>query len=121
MGTMRVVMAGVALALLGGVGEARAQILLHVEQKRAEEMAEQRINDLRARASCHERHAATRIQIWTAFSGNHLPPEDKRERDALLQEADQQLRECVDQLQAGTLRDTCRNMARTEAQRAKCD
>ena len=121
MWTMQAVMAGAALALLGCLGEAHAQILLHVEQKRAEEMAEQRIDELRARASCHNQHAAARRQILSAYFDNHLRTEDRKERDARLQEADQRFRECVDQLQAGILRDTCRNAARTEIQRARCD
>ena len=118
---MRAVMMGVALTLLGGTGEAFAQVLLHEQQQRAEQAAEERINDLRARASCHDQQAAARRQIWPAYSGNDLRSEDRKERDAQLQEADQRFRECLDQLQAGVLRDVCRTVARTDAQRARCE
>ncbi len=94
MWTMRAVIMGVALALLGGAGEAFAQVLLDVQQRRVEDAAEERINDLRARASCHDQQAATRRQIYAAY---------------------------LDQLQATSLRDVCRTVARTEGQRARCD
>jgi len=121
MGRMRGVTVGMVLAVLVAVGEAPAQVLLSVEQRRAEEVAEQRINDLRARASCHDQHAAARAVTWAAHEVHSHRPDAKRERDAQLLEADQQLRQCLERLQAGVLRETCRAVARTEAQRARCD
>ena len=118
---LRAVMIGAALAILGGVGEAYAQVLLHVEEKRGEQIAEQRINDLRARATCHDQHAAARRLISGTYSPNHLRPEDKAARESQLREADERIRECLEQLQAGALRETCRSTARTEDQRARCD
>jgi hypothetical protein len=117
----RAVMIGAALGILGGVGVASAQVLLHVQEKRSEEIAEQRIDDLRARATCYDQHAAARQRISATFSGNHLRPEDKAAREAQLREADDRIRECLEQLQAGVLRATCRSTARTEAQRVRCD
>ncbi len=122
-GTMRWVMVGATLACLVGAGEVRAQVLLPVEQRRAEEATEWRVNDLRARARCYEAHAAARQQIWagySAFATNGFAPVATKARDDQLLEADLWLRECLGQLEAGVLRQTCLNLARTDAQRARC-
>lgn len=119
MWTLRVVV-GAALIFLGGVGQSVAQVILSNEQKRAEDIAEGQISDLRSRVACHEQLDGARQQAWAAFNINRMMPGARDARDAQLTEAEQQFRACDAQLVTSRLRQTCLNLARTEAQRAKC-
>ncbi len=121
MGTMRAVMVGTVLVFLSGVVEAPAQVLLHVEQRRAEEIAEQRIGLLQSRAYCDELHATYR---QLASATDSLTPSVNgatKDREALLREAEARFGECVRQVEAVVARQSCLNTARTEAQRSRCN
>ena len=120
MWTLRVAMVGVALIFLGGVGQPLAQVILSNEQKRAEDIAEGQIGDLRSRVACHEQLDGARQQARAAYNINRMMPGAREVRDAQLTEAEQQFRECDAQLATSRLRQTCVNLARTETQRAKC-
>ena len=120
MRTISGVIIGVALAFLGGAGESRAQVCLVPPQRQAEEMAERRIDELRARVRCAEEHATARQALRGTAAANHASPEARGDRDAQLAEADQRYRDCLGELEVLLLRQACLSVARTEAQRARC-